>query len=225
MLASWKKSCDKPRPCLKKQRHHFADKGPYSRSYDFSSSYVWRWELGHKETWVLKNWCFWTVVFEKILESPLDFKEIKSVNSKGNQSWIFTERTDAEAEAPILWKPDGKSQLIGKNADSGKDWGQMEKPVTKWNMWLDSITNSIHKNLRKFSVKFSSVSQFSSVAKSCLTLRPHKLQHARIPVHHTPGVHPNLCPSSWGCHPNILFSVVPFSGPPSFPASESFQMS
>ena len=91
--------------------------------------------------------------------------------------------------------------------------------------WLDSITDPIHKNLRKFSVKFSSVSQFSSVAKSCLTLRPHKLQHARIPVHHTPGVHPNLCPSSWGCHPNILFSVVFSSCPQSFPASGSFPMS
>ena len=101
-----KKSYDQHRQHIKKQKHYFANKGPSSQSYDFSSSYVWIWELGHKETWVLKNWCFWTVVFEKILESPLDFKEIKPVNSKGNQSWIFTERTDAEAEAPVLMQTD-----------------------------------------------------------------------------------------------------------------------
>ena len=85
------------------------------------------WELDHKEGWAPKNWCFWTVVLEKTLESPLDCKEIKSVNPKGNQLWIFIERTDAEAEAPILWPPDAKSQLIGKDPDAGKDWRQEEK--------------------------------------------------------------------------------------------------
>ena len=85
------------------------------------------WELDHKEGWAPKNWCFWTVVLEKTLESPLDSKEIKSVNPKGNQLWIFIERTDAEAEAPILWPPDAKSQLIGKDPDAGKDWRQEEK--------------------------------------------------------------------------------------------------
>ena len=93
----------------------------------FSSSHVWMWELDCKESWALKNWCFWTVVLEKTLESPLDCKEIKPVNPKGNQSWIFFGKIDAEAEAPILWPPDMKSQLIGKDPDAGKDWGQEEK--------------------------------------------------------------------------------------------------
>ena len=89
------------------------------------------WELDHKEGWVLKNWCFWTVVLEKTLESPLDSKEIKWVNPKGTQSWIFIGRTDAEAEAPVLWPPDAKSWLIGKDLDAGKDWGQEEKGLTE----------------------------------------------------------------------------------------------
>ena len=106
MLAPWKKSYDKPRQCIKKQRHHFADKGPYSQTCGFSSSHAHMWELDHKEGWALKNWCLWTVVLEKILESPLGGKEIKPVNPKGNQPWIFIGRTDAEAEAPVLWPPE-----------------------------------------------------------------------------------------------------------------------
>ena len=96
---------------------------PYSQSYGFSSSHVWMSELDHKEGWALKNWHFWIVVLEKILETPLDSKEIKAVNSKGNQPWIFTGRTDAEAEIPILWSWDAKSWLIGKDLDDAKDWG------------------------------------------------------------------------------------------------------
>ena len=107
MLAPWKKSYDKHNKCIKKQRHHFANKGLYSQSYGFYSSHVWMWELDHKEVWVLKNWCFWTVVLEKTLESPLNGKEIKSVNPRGSQLWIFIGRMDAENEAPILWLPDG----------------------------------------------------------------------------------------------------------------------
>ena len=99
---------------IKKQRYHFADKDPCSQSCGFSSSHVQMWELDHKEGCAPKNWCFWTVVLEKTLESPLDCKEIKPVNPKGNQSWMFTGRIDAEAEAPIIWPPDAKSQLIGK---------------------------------------------------------------------------------------------------------------
>ena len=94
---------------LKKQRHHFANKGPSSQSYGFSSRHVWMWELDHKESWALKNWYFWIVMLEKTLESPLDSKEIQPVHPKGNQSWIFIGRTDAKAEAPILWLPDSKS--------------------------------------------------------------------------------------------------------------------
>ena len=104
---------------LKSKRHHFAYKGPYSQSYDFSSSHIWMWELDHKEGWEPKYWCFWIVVLERTLESPLDSKEIKPVNSKGNQPWIFIGRTDAEA--PILWLPDVKSWFIGKVPDAGKD--------------------------------------------------------------------------------------------------------
>ena len=114
MLAPWKGSHDKPRQCIKKQRRQFADKGPYSRSYDFSSSHIWMWELDHN--WVPKNWCF-PIVLEKTLESPLDCKEMKPVHLKGNQSWIFIGRADVEADAPILWPPDVKRQLIGKDLD------------------------------------------------------------------------------------------------------------
>ena len=96
----------------------------------FSSSHVWMWELGYKESWVLKNWRIWTVVFKKTLESPLDFKEIQPVHLKGNQSWIFIGRTDVEAETPMLWPPDAKKWLIGKDPDAGKDWRQ-EKQMTE----------------------------------------------------------------------------------------------
>ena len=115
--------------------------GLSSQSYGFSSSHVWTWELNHKESWVPKNWCFLSVVF-KTLEISLDCKEIKPVHPKGNQSWIFTGKTDAEAETPILWSPDAKNWLIGKDPDAGKDWGQDEKGTTEdemvgWHHWLD----------------------------------------------------------------------------------------
>ena len=97
----------------------------------FSSNHVWMWELDYKESWVLKNWCFWTVVLEKTLESPLDCKEIQPVHLKGDQSWIFIGRTDAEAETPILWPPDAKNWLIGKDCDAGKYWRQEEKGTTE----------------------------------------------------------------------------------------------
>ena len=97
----------------------------------FSSSHVWMWDLNHKEGWALKNWCFWTVVLKRTLESPLDCKKIKPLNPKGNQSWIFIGRTDAEGETPILWPPDVKNRLIGKDPDAGKDWSQEEKGMTE----------------------------------------------------------------------------------------------
>ena len=120
-LAPWKKSYDQPRQHIIKKRHYFATKGLYTQGYGFSSSHVWMWELDHKEGWTLKNWCFQTTVFKKTLENPLDSKEIKPVNPKGNQLWVFTERADAEAEAPILWPPDMKSWLIGQDPKAGKD--------------------------------------------------------------------------------------------------------
>ena len=113
-----------------KSRHYFAYKGPSSQSYDFSSSHVWMWELDHEKCWMPKNWCFWTVVLET-LESPLDCKEIKPVKPKGNQSWIFLGRTDAETETPILWTPDAKTWLIRKDPDAGTYWRQEEKGTTE----------------------------------------------------------------------------------------------
>ena len=122
--------------------HYFANKGPSSQSYGFSGSHVWMWELDYKESWVPKNWCFWTVVLEKTLESPLDCKETKPVHPKGNWSWIFIGRTDAEAETPILWSPDPKNWLIGKDPDAGKDWSweekeTMEDELVGWHHWLN----------------------------------------------------------------------------------------
>ena len=130
MLASWKKNYDQPRQHIQKQRHYFANKGLSSQSYGFSRSHVWMWELDCEETWAPKNGCLWTVVLEKTLESPLDCKKIQPVHPKGNQSWIFIGRTDAEAETPILWPPDVKNWFIWKDPDAGKDWRWKEKGMT-----------------------------------------------------------------------------------------------
>ena len=142
MLTPWKNSCDKARQCIKKQRPYFLDKGPYSQSFGFSSSHAWMWELDYKEGWVPKNWCFRNMVLEKTLESLLDCKEIKPVDPKGNQPWLFIGRTDAEAEAPILWAPDVKSLVIRRDLDAGKDWRQEEKGTTEdemvgWHHWFN----------------------------------------------------------------------------------------
>ena len=118
---------------LKNQRHFFANKGLSSQCYGFSRSHVWMWEFDYKKSWTLKNWCFWTVVLEKTLESPMDCKEIKPVNLKGNQPWILIGKTDAEVETSILWTPDGKNWLFVKDPDAGKDWRQ-----EKW-MTVDEI--------------------------------------------------------------------------------------
>ena len=128
---SLKKSYDQLRQHIKKQRHYFANKDPSSQSYGFSSSHVWVWEWDHKGGGVLKNWCFWILVLEKTLGSPLDYKEIQPVHPKGNQSWIFIGRTDAEAKTPIVWPPDAKDWLIWKDHGTGKDWRREEKGTTK----------------------------------------------------------------------------------------------
>ena len=144
MPALGKETYDKPRQHFKKQRHYFANKGPYSQSYGFFSSYVWMWELDHKESWAPKNQCFQTVLLEKTPETPLDRKEVKPVNPKGNQPWIFIGRPDAEAEVPILWPPDVKNWLTGKDPDAGKDWSQEGKGTTEnktvgWHRQLDGF--------------------------------------------------------------------------------------
>ena len=131
MLTPWKENYDQSRQHITKQRHYFANKGPSSQGYGFSSGHAWMWELDHKESWAPKNWCFCTVVLEKILESPLDCKEIQPVHSKGDRSWVFIGRTDVEAETLLLWPLDVKSWLIGKDPDAGKDWRQEEKGTTE----------------------------------------------------------------------------------------------
>ena len=140
MLAPWKKETMTNLDSILKSRD-IIDKDQSSQSYCFSSSHVWMWELDYKERWVPKNWCFWTVVLEKTLESPLDSKEVKPVNHKGNQSWIFIVRTDAKAGAPILWPPDVKNWLLREDPDAGKVWRQEEKGMTEdemvgWEHWL-----------------------------------------------------------------------------------------
>ena len=192
MLAPWKERYNKLRQHIKKERHHFANKGWYSQRYGFSSRHVWMWvrvkvklkslshvwlfaapwtvayhallsmgfsrqeywselplwEMGQKEGWVSKNWCFWIIVLEKTLQSPLGCKEVKQVNIKGNHPWIFTGRTDAEAEAPVPWPPDAKSWLIGKGPDARKDWSKRRRGQQMMR-WLDSITNSMDMSLSK----------------------------------------------------------------------------
>ena len=140
------KSYDQPRKHIKKQRYYFVNKGLYSQSYGFSSSHVWMWELDYKESWVPKNWCFWTVVLEKTLGSPLDCKEFQLVHSEGDQPWVFFGRNDAKAETPVLWPPHAKSWLIGKDSDAGRDWGQEEKG-RPWMIWLDGITDLMNLSL------------------------------------------------------------------------------
>ena len=142
MLAAWKKIYDQTVEHIKKQRHYFVNQVPSSQSYGFSSSHVWMWELDYKQNWVPKNWCFWTVVLVKILDTCLYHKEIKPVNRKGNHSYIFIGKTDAEAETPIFWPLDVKKWLIRKYSDAGKDWRQEEKRTREdkifgWHHWLD----------------------------------------------------------------------------------------
>ena len=143
----WEKSYDHPKQHIKKQSHHFANKSPCSQSYGFSSSHVWMWELDYKESWVPKNWCFWTMV-EKTLKSPLDSKEIQPVHPKGNQSWLFIGRTDSETEAPILWPPDAKNWLIEKTLMLGKIEDSKRRGWQRMR-WLDGITNSVDMSLNK----------------------------------------------------------------------------
>ena len=141
MLTPWKESYDQPRQHIQKQRHYFANKGPSSQGYGFSSGHAWMWELDYKESCVPKNWYFWTVVLEKTLESPLDCKGIQPVHLK-ETSPEYSWRTYAEAETPILWPLDVNNWLLGKDPDAGEDWRQEEKGTTedevvRWHHWLN----------------------------------------------------------------------------------------
>ena len=133
----------KSRQHIKNQRHYFANKGLSSQSYGFSSSHVWMWELDYKESWVPKNRCFWTVVLEMTLESPLDSKEIKPINPKGNQPWIFTGRTDAKVDAPILWLPDANSRLIERQLRMGKIEGRRGVGDTGLDGWMGPLEHTL----------------------------------------------------------------------------------
>ena len=181
MLSSWKKSYEKTRCLIIKQRHYFVSKCSYNQSYGFSSSQVWMWELNHKEGWALKNWCFWTVVLEKTLENPLDCKEIKLINSKGNQSWIFIGRTDAEA--PMFGHLIQRPNLLEKTL-TGKDWRQKEKGMAE-----DEMLGWYHR-LNGYEFEQAQFSSVHSVVSD--SFQPHGPQHTRPPCPSpTPGVHPN----------------------------------
>ena len=141
MLTPWKKSYDQPRQHIIKQRHYFANKVLSGQGYGFSSGHVWMWELDCEESWVLKNWCFWTLMLEKTLESLSNCSEIQPVYPKGNQSWIFIGRTDVEVETPILWPSDAKNWLTRRDPDARKDW-RWEEEMTEdemvgWHHWLN----------------------------------------------------------------------------------------
>ena len=153
MLAPWKKNYDQPRRHIKKQRHHLTNKGPSSQSYGFSSGHVWMWELDYKENWVLKNWCFWTMVLEKTLQSLLDCKEIQPVHLKGNQPWIFIGKTDAEAETLIfdhlMWRNDSleKTLMLGKIEGRRRGgWQRMRwwmVPPARWTLGVGDGQRSL----------------------------------------------------------------------------------
>ena len=146
MLTPWNESYDQPRQHIKKQRHYFANKCSYSQSYGVSSIHIWMWLLDYKESWALKNWCFWTVVLEKTLESPLDCKEIQPVHPKGDQSWVFIGRTDAET--PILWPPHVKIWLIWKDLILEKIEGGRRRGWQRMR-WLDGTVDSKDMSLSK----------------------------------------------------------------------------
>ena len=167
-----RKIYDKPRQHIKKQRHQFANNSPSSQRYGFSSSHVWMWELDHKESWAPKKWWFQIVALEKTLESPLGYKN-KPVNPIGNQPWIFIGRTDAEAEAPILWPLNAKSRLTGKDPDAGKDWAQKEKRMTEDEMigWHHRLNgHELSKFRETVKNREASCAAMHEVTKSCTLL-------------------------------------------------------
>ena len=151
MLVSWKKSYDKRRQCIKKQTHHFANKGQYMQSYGFSSGHVWMWELDHTKGWALKNQCFWTMVLEETVESPLDCKEIQPVHPKGDQPWDSLEEVMRKLKHQYFGHL-MQSPLIGKDPDAGKDWGQKEQGQQRMR-WLDGITDTVDKTVSELQEK------------------------------------------------------------------------
>ena len=190
----------------------------------FSSSHVWMWELDYKEIWVQKNWCFWTVVLEKTLESLLDCKEIQPVHPKENQSWIFTRRTDAEAETPILWPPDAKNWLISKDPVAGKDWRREEKGTTEDDMvgWHHRLNgHEFEQILSHLCYHILSYTHISSVqlSRSVVSdsLRPHELQYARPPC-------PSPTPRVTQTHVHWIGDAIQPSHPLLSPSPPSFNL-
>ena len=149
-LIPWKEGYDQPRQNIQKQRHYFANKSPSSQGYGFSSGHARRWELEYKESWALKNWCFWTVVLEKTLESPLDCKEMQPVHPKGNQSWVCSlEGLMLKLKLQYFGHLMGRADSFEKILNAGKDWRQEEKGMTEDERWLDGITDSMDMSLSK----------------------------------------------------------------------------
>ena len=148
MLAPWKKSYDQPRQYIKKQRHYFTNKGPSSQSYDFSSSHIWMWELDYKESWAPKNWCFWAVVLEKTLESPLDCKEIQPVHPKGYQYWVFMVGLMLKLKLQYFGHLMQRADSLEKTLMLGKIEGRRRRGQQRMR-WLDGITNPMDMSLSK----------------------------------------------------------------------------
>ena len=189
------------------------------------------WELDCEENWALKNWCFWTVVLEKTLESPLDCKEIQPVHPKGNQSWVFIRRTDADAETPVLWPPDAKRWLIWKDPDAEKDWRQKEKGTTENEMvgWHHGLKDMGLGGLWELVMdKEAWHAVVHGVAKSRTWLSDWTeldFSLPGLPVHHQSQSYSNSCPLSRWCRLTVSSSVISFSScPQSFPTSGSFTM-
>ena len=204
MLTPWKGSYDQPREHIEKQRYYFANKGLSSQGYGFSSGHVWLWHLDCEERWVLNNWCFWTVVLEKTLESLLDCKEIQPVHSEGDQSWVFIGRTDAEAETPILWPSHAKSWL-GKDSDAGRDGGRRKRGRQRMR-WLDGITDSTDVSLSELRELVMDREAWCAVIHGVAKSRTRQSDWAELNwTVSRQDLHLARLPFSWFCFSEFLF--------------------